>query len=920
MVAESSNKATHPGYAASIHQLQHSYGKKDALHIEKLSIPSGIMAGLIGPDGVGKSTLLALISGVKHLQHGDIQVLDGNIRSSSFRRQSLHRIAYMPQGLGRNLYPTLSVAENLDFFANLFGQPKTERKLRIDALTRATGLHPFLQRPAGKLSGGMKQKLSLCCALIHDPDLLILDEPTTGVDPLSRQQFWQLIHHIRDGRPDMSVIVATAYMEEAQNFDWLAAMDDGSVIASGTPEELLKRTGSDTLEQAFIHLLPPEKRSKHQTVSVPPLMNRLSEPAIEAHELTRKFGDFIAVDRVSFSIDRGEIFGFLGSNGCGKTTTMKMLTGLLPASSGEARLFGKKAAANDMSTRQRVGYMSQSFSLYSEISVLQNLQLHASLYKMKGADAEQRIQDVMQDFGLLELAGELPESLPLGIRQRLQLAVAVLHKPDILILDEPTSGVDPVARDQFWHHLIRLSREQGVTIFISTHFMNEAARCDRVSLMHAGQVLAVGKPTELAQARGQTSLETAFVDYLQQAAGESSTRVKSALSVPEAGLSTNHKKQEKAFSLRRWWAYAYREMLEIQRDPVRLTFALLGPLFLMLAFGYGISFDVEELSYAVLDQDQSRESRLLQEAVGSSRYFNEQPAIHDYASAVQQLQSGKLTMVIDIPPNFGRDYMRHQQPEVQILLDGAMPFKAETGAGYIAGMTVAELMQIAQRDPHMPVTHMPAEISTRFLFNQAFKSVYSIVPGVVMLMLVLIPTMMTALGIVREKETGSIANFHSTPVTRLEFLLGKQTPYLLIGLLSFITLMMMAVWLFQVPVKGSFSALAAGALLYVFTTTGFGLVISAVTRTQVAAMFASAVLTVIPSVNFSGLLTPVSTLNEGGRLIALSFPSSWFQQISIGTFTKALGWQELWWNHVALAGFVVIFTLLAWLGLNKQER
>ncbi|WP_430461517.1 ribosome-associated ATPase/putative transporter RbbA [Thalassolituus sp. LLYu03] len=939
MAGDLSKATSAPCCAAVIHALVHRYGHQTAVAIDQLSIPAGVMAGLIGPDGVGKSTLLALITGVKRLQQGDIQVLDGNIRSFRFRRDALHRIAYMPQGLGRNLYPTLSVAENLDFFANLFGQAKAERQQRIDLLTRATGLHPFLQRPAGKLSGGMKQKLSLCCALIHDPDLLILDEPTTGVDPLSRQQFWQLIRRIRSQRPDMSVIVATAYMEEAQDFDWLAAMDDGAVIASGTPEQLLQQTGSQTLEQAFIQLLPEAKRQQHQTVTVPPLIDCHEEPAIEAHALTRRFGDFVAVDRVSFNIKRGEIFGFLGSNGCGKTTTMKMLTGLLPASSGEARLFGQKPAADDMQTRQRVGYMSQSFSLYSEISVQQNLELHSSLYKMKGADAEQRIQEVMQDFGLRELAGAFPASLPLGIRQRLQLAVAVLHKPDILILDEPTSGVDPVARDTFWHHLIRLSREQGVTIFISTHFMNEAARCDRVSLMHAGKVLAVGKPTELAQARGHATLETAFVDYLQQAAAESPAAVIAhpAASLPAtppgqpapqqpglAATATNkvpdRKHQNTIFSLRRWWAYAFREMLEIQRDPIRLTFALLGPLFLMLAFGYGISFDVEELSYAVLDQDQSRESRLLQEAVGSSRYFSEQPAISDYGSAVQQLQSGKLAMVIDIPPNFGRDYMRYNQPEVQVLLDGAMPFKAETGAGYIAGMTVSELMQIAQRDPHTPITQMPADVSTRFLFNQAFKSVYSIVPGVVMLMLVLIPTMMTALGIVREKETGSIANFHSTPVTRLEFLLGKQTPYLLIGLLSFITLMMMAVWLFQVPVKGSFSTLATGALLYVFTTTGFGLVISAFTRTQVAAMFASAVLTVIPSVNFSGLLTPVSTLNEGGRLIGMSFPSSWFQQISIGTFTKALGWQELWWNHLALAVFVVIFTLLAWLGLNKQER
>ncbi|HAQ88599.1 MAG TPA: multidrug ABC transporter ATP-binding protein, partial [Pseudomonas sp.] len=243
-----------------------------------------------------------------------------------------------------------------------------ERRWRIAELTRSTGLAPFLERPAGKLSGGMKQKLGLCCALIHDPDLLILDEPTTGVDPLSRAQFWELIERIRHERPQMSVLVATAYMDEAQRFDQLVAMDAGRVLATGTPAELLASTGSDSLEQAFIRLLPEAKRSQHRELVIPPQPHS-ERIAIEAHGLTMRFGDFVAVDQVNFRIARGEIFGFLGSNGCGKTTTMKMLTGLLPASEGEALLFGKPVDPHDMQTRQRVGYMSQAFSLYSELTV-----------------------------------------------------------------------------------------------------------------------------------------------------------------------------------------------------------------------------------------------------------------------------------------------------------------------------------------------------------------------------------------------------------------------------------------------------------------------------------------------------------------------------------------------------------------------
>lgn len=913
----------------------HQYDGQTVLSLETLNIPAGVMAGIIGPDGVGKSTLLALITGVKQLQQGSLKVLDGDIHARSFRKQLLSRVAYMPQGLGRNLYPTLSVSENLDFFGNLFGQSQQERQQRIEHLTRATGLFPFLDRPAGKLSGGMKQKLSLCCALIHDPDLLILDEPTTGVDPLSRQQFWQLIDSIRQQRPHMSVIVATAYMEEAEQFDWLAALDDGNLIATGSPQQLLQQTSSDNLEQAFIQLLPEAKRQQHQAVVVEPLTVFSDEAAIEAHNLTRRFGDFIAVNNVSFNIQKGEIFGFLGSNGCGKTTTMKMLTGLLPISSGDARLFGQQPDPKDLATRRKVGYMSQSFSLYSEISVRKNLELHASLYDLQGEQADNRIAELLTQYNLEQVADTLPASLPLGIRQRLQLAVAVLHKPEILILDEPTSGVDPVARDAFWRQLIDLSRNDGVTIFISTHFMNEAERCDRVSLMHAGEVLAVGEPQQLAQQRGFDSLEGAFVDYLSEASrsseevslpsAESSEDAPAAIADTTSDATSDNtagtvKEAITGLSLRRWWAYAQRETLEILRDPIRLAFSLFGPLFLMLTFGYGISFDVEDLKYAVLDNDHSLESRTLTASLSGSRYFQQHAELTTYQQGMDLIQQGKLTLFVEIPPGFGRDFLQGNHPGVNVTIDGAMPFKAETTAGYVTGLTLAELEKIMATSPYGKRDLLPLEIQSRFYFNQSFESVFAIVPGVVMLMLVLIPAMMTALGIVREKETGSIANFYSTPVTRLEFLCGKQAPYIAIAFISFITLLALAVLLFDVPVKGSLSALTAGAILYVWATTSFGLVISTFTKTQIAAMFASMVLSIIPAVNFSGLLTPVSSLSDSGQLIGISFPSSWFQQISIGTFTKSLGWPDLWLNHLMLAGFIVVFTSLAWFGLNKQER
>jgi len=294
------------------------YGRTLALDDLVLDIPSGCMAGLIGPDGAGKSSLLALASGARALQQGTVHTLGGDMRRARHRRAACPRIAYMPQGLGRNLYPTLSIEENLQFFARLFGHDAAERRRRIDDLTRRTGLYPFLSRPVGQLSGGMKQKLGLCCALIHDPDLLILDEPTTGVDPLARAQFWDLITRIRTRRPGMSVIVATAYMEEAQRFDWLAAMDAGRVLATGAPGHLLARTGCPTLEAAFIALLPEERRRGHEPVVIPPLDVAGEQVAIEARGLTMRFGEFVAVDHVNFRIRRGEIFGFLAPTAAGR--------------------------------------------------------------------------------------------------------------------------------------------------------------------------------------------------------------------------------------------------------------------------------------------------------------------------------------------------------------------------------------------------------------------------------------------------------------------------------------------------------------------------------------------------------------------------------------------------------------------------
>ena len=901
---------------ALLEHVGQQFGATIALRDISLAIPARRMVGLIGPDGVGKSSLLSLIAGARTIEQGNVMVLGGDMRDVHHRREVCPKIAWMPQGLGKNLYHTLSVYENVDFFARLFGHDKAERELRINELLQSTGLAPFRDRPAGKLSGGMKQKLGLCCALIHDPQLLILDEPTTGVDPLSRAQFWELIDSIRQRQPAMSVLVATAYMEEAERFDWLVAMNAGEVLATGSAAELKAQTGSQALEQAFIALLPEAQRQAHRAVVIPPRDSREEEIAIEARGLTMRFGNFVAVDHVNFRIARGEIFGFLGSNGCGKSTTMKMLTGLLPASEGEAWLFGQPVDPKDIATRQRVGYMSQAFSLYSELTVRQNLELHARLFHIPDGEIPGRVAEMCERFMLTEVEDALPVDLPLGIRQRLSLAVAVIHRPEMLILDEPTSGVDPVARDMFWQLMVDLARQDQVTIFISTHFMNEAERCDRISLMHAGKVLASDTPQALVEQRGSNSLEEAFIAWLKEAQPSSP--------VPEEPTSavashSGHTAPRQAFSLRRLFSYSRREALELRRDPVRSTLALLGTVILMFIMGYGISMDVEDLRFAVLDRDQTLSSQGWSQNLAGSRYFIEQAPLHSYDELDRRMRDGELAVAIEIPPNFGRDIARGTPVQIGVWVDGAMPNRAETVRGYVQAMHLAWLQEMAGRQSSPQRDTSLISIETRYRYNPDVKSLPAIVPAVIPLLLMMIPAMLSALSVVREKELGSIINLYVTPTTRSEFLLGKQLPYIVLGMFNFFLLCALSVFVFGVAHKGSFLTLTLAALLYVTIATGLGLLISTFMKSQIAAIFGTAIITLIPATQFSGVIDPVASLEGPGRWIGQIYPTSHFLTIARGTFSKALNISDLWGSFIPLLIAVPLVLGLSVLLLKKQE-
>ena len=1207
--------------ALTISHLTHRYGKTLALDDLSLTLPRGLTVGLIGPDGVGKSTLLGLIAGVRAIQHGELHVLGGDMRQPADRLALSHRIAYMPQGLGRNLYPTLSVYENIDFHARLFGLPAGERRARIARLLEATGLAPFPDRATGKLSGGMKQKASLCCALVHSPDLLILDEPTTGVDPLSRRQFWALVHDLQQETAGMTVLVATAYIEEAEPFAQLWAMDAGKLLVNAPTREVM--AGHANLEEAYIRLLPPEKQQGTGGLVLTPFVPDPSlPPAIEAHHLTKRFGDFTSVDDVSFTIQQGEIFGFLGSNGCGKSTTMKMLTGLLQATSGTAELLGAPVDAGSVATRMRVGYMSQAFSLYEELTVRQNLTLHARLYRL-GARGKAAIREALEQFDLVDVADVKPAALPLGIRQRLQLAAACLHRPEVLILDEPTSGVDPAARDMFWRHLLRMSREDKITIFVTTHFMNEAARCDRISFMHQGRVLAIGTPAELVAQYHAPNLEEAFVQYLlldeaaqKEKAGEMATsapspavlppplqrsaagegwgggidRISSAdvetsaattanepptaapsptelppppvgegggggskkssvasfmsaetASTTEEGLgrgsehapTTNaglHSDTESAppqavnpslppprpsptggggltveesasaeaaatlpppqpsptggggltveegtsdstisdneppaitagdtptaaqsstdlpppqpspaadasascegggytatesataneppaiiaddtptaaqsptvlpppsqrsaagegwgggsartssadvetsaattanepptttlsptdlppppvgegwgggskptsaaslnsdnnaptTGLLPWLAtirtFAIREGKELLRDHVRTFFALFGPVILMTAVTWGVSFDVGQLAFAVRDHDQSAESRAIVEYFSGSANFRALPPLATDADIDTALESSSAKMVIDIPPGFGRDLLRGDRPELGFYLDGAESFNAASLNGYIISI-LGDYARDQARAHGIALPPDAARMVPRYRYNPDFKSILAIAPGVLMLALSLFPAMMAAVGVVREREIGSIANFYASPASRLQFLLGKQLPYLAAAMLSFLILYLMMRYWFGVPLNGSAAALISGTFLMCCTTTATGLLVSCFTRSQVAAIFITAVGTVMPAMSFSGFLVPVSSLQGGAYIMGKILPSAWYANLTTGTFTKGLGYPELIREHLILGSYYLLLLALATLNLKKQER
>ena len=466
------------------------YYNKKVLAVDNVSfeVRRGEVFGLIGPDGAGKTTVLQVLAGVLKPSSGNVFV--SGIEGTKDPERIKPLIGYMPQGLGLNLYDNLTVEENINFFCSLREIPDEVFRQNKELLLEITGLKPFLSRQVKALSGGMRQKLALVCTLLHLPKIIFLDEPTTGVDPLSRQEFWKIIHTLVQEK-GLTGIITTSYMDEAERCHRIALMFQGKIILQGSPEEY------PNLEEAFIQAISDKAKSsgaeKPIYLEKPSLTTGSTEKLIVCKGVSKLFGDFRAVERVSLEVEKGEVLGLLGPNGAGKTTLIKMMCGLLEPTEGEIFIAGHNVKKEKAQLWQTIGYMSQRFSLYKDLTVMENVSLYAGLYGVRRKD----FASLLEKLGLFLWKDRLVKDIPFGIRQRVALLCAVLHEPLVVFLDEPTSGVDPLARRTFWEVIYRLSREEGITVILSTHYMDEAENCDRIGLMNRGRLIALGTPEEI---------------------------------------------------------------------------------------------------------------------------------------------------------------------------------------------------------------------------------------------------------------------------------------------------------------------------------------------------------------------------------------------------------------------------------------
>jgi ABC-type multidrug transport system ATPase subunit/ABC-type Na+ efflux pump permease subunit len=944
-----------------------------ALDNVSLEVRRGALTALVGPDGAGKTTLMRLTAGLMTADSGDLSVLGIDVAANPQQVQS--QIGYMPQRFG--LYQDLSVQENLDLYADLHGIGADERRDRYPRLMEMTALGPFVQRQAGRLSGGMKQKLGLACTLICSPELLLLDEPTVGVDPLSRRELWAIILQLVKDE-GLTVLLSTSYLDEAERCGHVIVLHEGKVLSHGRPDEVAElATGRVFLaepppgrtprgmqarmldspdvidavpegghvrlvmaaeasgttfdgasmtpararfEDGFMLLLrriTPDRPAVAMTLERHPAADG-DQVVVEVKDLVRHFGAFTAVDHVSFAVRRSEIFGLLGPNGAGKTTTFRMLCGLLPPTHGTLRVAGVDLHRARAAARQQLGYVAQKFALYGDLSVAENLDFFASAYGLRGARRRERIAWALEQFELEPLMRQPSGLLPGGYKQRLAMAAALLHEPEILFLDEPTSGADPLARREFWRRITSLA-EQGVTVIVTTHFMEEAEYCDHVAILDHGRILAHGTPAEIrryapVEEGRESRMEDAFIAIVAASRKvEASPPVQLQVTAPRP-FTIDGTPGDLTARVWRIWALVKKEVRQILRDPSSIAVGVVMPVLLILLFGYGLTLDVKNVPVAVVLEDTSPDAIELASTFQLSPYFHAQ-LMTSMAQAEDLILASQVDGIIRIRPDFSRQ-MRSGDAEVQILAHGRDANRARIIQGYAQGAVGQwNARRIAEGQN---VSSGPVVVQDRLWFNEANESRYFLVPGLVVLVMTVLGALLTALVVAREWEQGTFEALFVTPVRAGEILLSKVLPYLGLGIFGLVLCLLAAKFLFQVPFLGSLWVLSLGSLLYLLVALGIGLLISSTVKAQFVASLIVVVAAFIPALMLSGFLFELHNLPVAVRFLSYLFPARYFVALLQTVLLAGDVWPIILPNLAVLAGMAMLLFALTRVGFKKQ--
>lgn len=888
-------------------------------------IKRGHITGIVGPDGAGKTTLMRIMAGLLLPTSGTLSISSGAT------------LGYMPQKFG--LYEDLTVIENLNLYADLRGVLGDERIAAFEQLLQFTDLTRFTTRPAGKLSGGMKQKLGLACVLLGRPDILLLDEPSVGVDPISRRELWKMVNAlITEG---MTVLWSTSYLDEAEQCDDVLLMNAGELIYAGPPKLLTDKIAGRSIQireitenhrqvlQRALHaeevmdgviqgknvrlLLKDEKKlpdlsalhagENAELVQVPPrfedafidilgggpggdsVLANLMAPiektmqcdhVITAENLTKKFGTFVAVDDISFAVKRGEVFGLLGPNGAGKSTTFKMMCGLLAPTSGSAHLLGIDLQKSAHLARQQLGYMAQKFSLYGDLSVQQNLQFFSGIYGLTGKAQADKIAEMVDVFELASLLQMKAAELSLGFKQRLALACAIMHEPAILFLDEPTSGVDPITRREFWMHINGLVGK-GMTIVVSTHFMEEAEYCDRVALVYRGQVIETGTPDQLKalvthEKNPDPSMEDTFIDLIEQHDANNNDET---ITPPNTNKIIKQSAHSLSFinkndGLRRWVALCRKEFYQIVRDPSSILIAFVLPIVMLFIYGFGLNLDSSKIRLGIVMEDTSTEARHLEDAFFDSPFI---AATHfnSRSDAKKELTAGNIRGFVAIQSDFSARLKNHHRiAPIQVIADGSETNTASFVAAYATGVWQTWMQSRSHIKPEL------ISVEPRVWFNAGAISRYFLIPGSIAIIMTVIGALLTSLVVAREWERGTMEALLSTPVKRMELFFSKLVPYYLLGIGSMGLCLLISMTILSVPFRGSIFLLFIQTSLFLGGALGLGLLLSTTTRNQFNAAQAALNIAFLPAVMLSGFVYEISSMPIVVQGFTYIFPARYF--------------------------------------------